>query len=144
LAYENALNHDWARVPIAKPVTFAEYAPSLGENQTGSRAMIRSLLRFLGLVTLAAGFISFIYDATKSVADHTVMITQLGQTWSDLHQTSLVAARPWVEQHIGVWLWDPVIKTLLDQPTWAALLVVGAILILAGRRKKPLIGYARN
>jgi hypothetical protein len=33
--------------------------------------------------------------------------------------------------------------TVLNAPTWLALGVLGAILILLGRKKKPLIGYDR-
>ena len=32
----------------------------------------------------------------------------------------------------------------LDQPTWLVLGIVGAILILLGRKKRKLIGYARD
>jgi hypothetical protein len=105
--------------------------------------MIRSLFRFLGLVFLAAGFIFFIYDGTKSIADHTVYITRLMQTWSDIHQNSLLALKPLIEQKVAAWLWNPVIQTVLNQPTWLVLGVLGMILILLGRKKRPLIGYAR-
>jgi Flp pilus assembly protein TadB len=33
---------------------------------------------------------------------------------------------------------------VLDQPVWLVLAVIAAILILLGRKKKPLIGYARD
>lgn len=105
--------------------------------------MIRSLFRFLGLVFLAAGFIFAIYDGTKSIADKTFHITKLGQTWSDIHQNSLLALKPLIEQKVGAWLWNPVMQTILEQPTWVILGILGMILILLGRKKKPLIGYAR-
>ncbi len=112
-------------------------------SQQDRTAMIRSLFRFLGLVFLAAGFIFFIYDGTKSIADHTVNITKLVQTWSDIHQNSLLLLKPLIEQKVAVWVWNPVIQTILDQPTWLVLGILGTILILLGRKKKPLIGYAR-
>jgi hypothetical protein len=105
--------------------------------------MIRSLFRFLGLVCLAAGFIFFIYDGTKSIADSTIHITKLAQTWSDIHQNSLLLAKPLIEQKLAPWLWNPFIQTILDQPTWVVLGILGMVLILSGRRKKPLIGYGR-
>jgi hypothetical protein len=43
-----------------------------------------------------------------------------------------------------VWLWDPVMQTLLEQPTWLVLGVLGAILVLLGRKKPRLIGYGRD
>jgi Sec-independent protein translocase protein TatA len=35
-------------------------------------------------------------------------------------------------------------QTAFDLPTWIILAIVAMILILLGRKKKPLIGYARN
>ncbi len=105
--------------------------------------MIRSLFRSLGLVCLAAGFIFFIYDGTKSIADSTIHITKLVQTWSDIHQNSLLLLKPLIEQKVAVWLWNPVIQSILEQPTWFVLGILGMILILSGRKKKPLIGYGR-
>jgi hypothetical protein len=104
--------------------------------------MIRSLFRAIGLVLLAAGFIFFVYDGTKSIADHTVYISTFSQTWTDIHQQSLQALRDFVEKS-AAWLWNPLLQTILEQPTWLVLGTLGMILILLGRRKKPLIGYAR-
>ena len=52
--------------------------------------------------------------------------------------------QPAIEAHAPHWLWDPVTLTILNAPTWLALGVLGAILILLGRKKKPLIGYSRD
>ncbi len=104
--------------------------------------MIRSLFRLLGLVLLAAGFVFFIYDGTRSIADHAVNVSKFSQTWTDIHQQSFHALQVAVEQH-AAWLWNPVLQTILDQPTCLVFGTLGTILILLGRRKKPLIGYAR-
>ncbi|MEX0841454.1 MAG: hypothetical protein WD039_04110 [Xanthobacteraceae bacterium] len=104
--------------------------------------MIRTLFRLLGLVFLAAGFVFFISDGTKSIADHTVYISKFSQTWMDIHQQSLQALQALVEQN-AAWLWNPVLQTIFEQPTWLVLGTLGTILILLGRKKKPLIGYAR-
>ena len=104
--------------------------------------MIRSVLRSLGLVLLAAGFVFFIYDGTKSIADQTVYISKFSQTWAEIHQQSLQSAQAGVEKN-AAWLW-PLLQPALEQPTWLVLGAIGMVLILLGRRKKPLIGYARN
>jgi hypothetical protein len=104
--------------------------------------MIRSLFRLLGLVFLAAGFVFVIYDGTKSIADQTVHMSKLGLTWAEFHQNSLLSLQTAVERKLA-WLW-PVIQTVLEQPTWLVLGTLGVILVLLGRKKKPLIGYARN
>jgi hypothetical protein len=45
---------------------------------------------------------------------------------------------------IGNWLWDPMIVSLLAAPAWLVLVVLASLLMILGRKKKPLIGYARD
>ncbi len=89
--------------------------------------MIRFLLRFLGLWILAAAFVWLVIDGTKSIAGNAISVTQLGKTWYDLNPNSLQLLQPAIERHVAVWLWNPV-----------------SILILLGRKKRPLIGYGRD
>jgi hypothetical protein len=102
--------------------------------------MVRFLFRFLGLVTLAAAFIFFVYDGTRSIAAGHLALTKVSDAWSAIDQASLLALQ---KQHVAMWLWDPVLQALLEQPAWLVLVVLGAILVLLGRKKKPLIGYSR-
>ena len=107
--------------------------------------MIRFVLRFLGLLSLALGFIFLVYDGTKSIADQTVYISSVESTWSNVHHNSLTSLQPEVERRAGTWVWQGLVKPyFLDQPVSLVLVVIGAILILLGRKKKPLIGYARD
>jgi hypothetical protein len=106
--------------------------------------MIRFLLRSLGLWILAAGFVFAVYDGTKSIAGNRLYITKLGETWNAIHSTSLQLLQPAIERHVAVWLWDPVALSVLTAPTWLVFAVLGAVLMLFGRKKKPLIGYARD
>lgn len=106
--------------------------------------MIRALLRFFGLFFLAGAFILLVYDGARSIVDSTIKLYQLGQAWSDINQTSLLLLQPAVERYVAVWLWDPVILTILEQPTWLVLGLLGILLTVLGRKKRPLIGYARN
>ena len=105
--------------------------------------MIRFLFRFFGLWILAAGFIFLIYDGTKSIAGGALFVTKLGQTWTDINATSLQLLQAAVERSVSAWLWQYAIQPILEQPTWLVLGVLGIILMLLGRKKKPLIGYAR-
>jgi hypothetical protein len=48
-------------------------------------------------------------------------------------------------ERLAPWAWKGVIQPyFLDQPISLVLAILGAILILLGRKKKPLIGYARD
>jgi hypothetical protein len=105
--------------------------------------MFRFLLRTFGLVFLAAAFVFFIYDGTKSIAANTPVYTKLSEFWAIFGASSLQQVQPYIEGHGPRWLWDPVAVTILDAPTFVVLGIVGSLLVLLGRRKKPRIGYAR-
>ena len=105
--------------------------------------MIRFLLRTLGLLFLAAAFIFLVYDGTRSIAANVLLYSKVDEIWSLLHTASLQQLQPSIQKHAPPWLWDPVVTTVLDAPAVIVLGIIGAILILLGRRKKPLIGYAR-
>ena len=51
--------------------------------------------------------------------------------------------RPLIQPYANGYLWDPVMVGFLSAPSWVVLGTVGIVLILLGRKKKPLIGYAR-
>jgi hypothetical protein len=105
--------------------------------------MIRFLFRTLGLLFLAAAFVFLVYDGTKSIAANALVYTKVNEVWTLLHAASLQQLQPLIERNASPWLWDPVAVTVLNAPAFVALGIVGAILVLLGRRKKPLIGYAR-
>lgn len=105
--------------------------------------MIRGFFRLIGLLLLAGGFIFMVYDGARFVADQTLRFTRFGQFWNDIHQASQQAFRNWIEG-IAPWLWTSVIRVLLDQPVFAVLGVVGIMLMILFRPRKPLIGYARD
>ena len=105
--------------------------------------MIRFLLRFLGLCLLATAFVFFVYDGTKSIANHQFVYTKVGDVWAIIDQNSLNFAQNWLKQK-APWAWDPYMQQSFDLPTWIVLGIVATFLILLGRKKKPLIGYARD
>jgi hypothetical protein len=105
--------------------------------------MVRFLLRFIGLCLLATAFVLFVYDGTKSIANQHLVYAKVGDVWAIVDQTSLMGAQNWLKQKAG-WAWDPYMQAAFDLPAWGVLAIVSLILILLGRKKKPLIGYARN
>jgi hypothetical protein len=105
--------------------------------------MIRFLLRFIGLICLAAGFILLIYDGTKSIAGNRVFLTSVRTLWELINAGSLARLEPTIRSYVGGYLWDPLMVGLLAAPSWGVLGVIGILFLLLGRKKKPLIGYAR-
>ncbi len=106
--------------------------------------MIRFLLRFIGLCLLASAFVLLIYDGTKSIANQHFVYMSVSQAWADVDQTSLNRLQDWLKLKIA-WAWDPYIQAFFDRvPAWGVLVVLAMILIVLGRRKRPLIGYVRD
>jgi len=105
--------------------------------------MIRFFFRFLGLLCLAAAFILIIYDGTKSIAASRFYFTTVRTLWELLNPSSLAQLRPLLSPYLNGSLWDPGMVTVLAWPAWSLLGAFGILLILLGRKKKPLIGYAR-
>jgi hypothetical protein len=106
-------------------------------------AMLRFLLRLIGLCLLAIAFFFFVYDGTKSIANQHLVYIRVGDVWAIIDQGSLNLTQNWFK-HKAMWAWDPYVQTIFDLPTWIVLAIVAMILIVLGRKKRPLIGYARN
>lgn len=104
--------------------------------------MIRGFFRLVGLLLLTGGFIFLVYDGARSVADDALRWTKFAESWNDIHQASQRAFQLKLEDSAPL-LWGPV-KLILDQPTFAVLGVLGILLMLLFRARKPLIGYARD
>ncbi|MBN9580818.1 MAG: hypothetical protein J0G37_04835 [Afipia sp.] len=105
--------------------------------------MIRGFFRLIGLLLLVAGFLSLVYDGARTIADQTLRITRLGELWNDINQASQQAFQSLVEG-VSPLLWSSVMKLLLNQPACVVLGLLGLVLMLLFRPRKPLIGYARN
>jgi hypothetical protein len=103
--------------------------------------MIRGFFRLLGLLLLAGGFVFMVYDGARWVADQALRFTRFGQFWNDIHQSSQQAFRTWVEGH-APWL-NSAVAVILDQPVFAVMGLLGVVLMLLFRPRKPLIGYSR-
>ena len=105
--------------------------------------MIRFLFRFVGLCLLATAFVLFVYDGTKSIANHDLLYTRLDDVWAIVDQNSLNAVQDWLKLKFS-WAWEPYLQRGFDLPGWVVVGAIATILILLGRKRKPLIGYARD
>src|ERR1700761_3994103 len=105
--------------------------------------MIRFLLRLVGLCLLATAFVFLVYDGTKSIANHDVIYTDVKYVWAMIDQNSLNAVQAWLKLKLA-WAWDPYLQKLFDLPACVVIGIIAIILILLGRKRKPLIGYARD
>jgi len=106
--------------------------------------MIRFLFRFVGLLLLALGFIFLVYDGIRSISDGGILLTKASDIWNILNDRTLAAFQAWVERDVSAQVWQIAIAPVLEQPASAVACILGVILIVLGRKKKPLIGYARD
>ncbi|HEY5063618.1 MAG TPA: hypothetical protein VIJ04_02145 [Xanthobacteraceae bacterium] len=105
--------------------------------------MIRFLLRFLGLLLLATAFVLFVYDGEKTIVNGHLDSLNVTQAWAMIDQHSLTAVQDWIKSKAS-WAWEPYGRWTFGLPAWAVLAVLSAILIVLGRKKRKLIGYARD
>jgi hypothetical protein len=98
--------------------------------------MLRFLARFVGLWLLAGALVALVVDGAKSIAAGSVLTTPLGLLWYSVSPDSLNAAQAGIQRHVLPYLWDPVIQSILLLPAFVVFGVLGALLMLAGRRKR--------
>jgi hypothetical protein len=105
---------------------------------------MRFILRFIGLWLLAGAFVALIIDGTASIAGGSMRFNTFGQTWDNIHQDSKPAVKAFLDRRVGPWVWTSGVQVVLDRPTWLVLGAMGTVLVLLGRKKARLIGYARD
>lgn len=73
------------------------------------------MLRLVGLVFLAVGFVVLISDIRRA-GDGPLRLSASGEWWFWLHPDSLQLLQPAIERHLSPTLWDPGVQTLLETP----------------------------
>src|SRR3981189_3929451 len=104
--------------------------------------MIRFLFRFVGLLGLALGFVFLVYDGTKSIANRTVEMTTVERFWNEVYPRSPQDVLRPLTAPIANWLWDPATGSIMGAPIWLIHAILASLLMILGRKKKPLIGHA--
>lgn len=88
-------------------------------------------MRVAGIVLLALAMVVAGLDLAAGGS-----LRALGAWWFMLHRNSLQLLQPALERHVAVWLWDPVMLTLLQWPLAVILAVPGAALMFAASRRR--------
>jgi len=101
------------------------------------------LLRVLGVWSLILAMVILTIDGTKSLAssEGQWIATPLGETWFKLHAPSLNTAQAAIERHVDPALWDPVILSILQVPSWIVFAVLGLLLYWLGRKRRRIDVY---
>ena len=100
-------------------------------------------LRVLGVWSLLTAMVALTIDGTKSLAsgEGQWIVTPLGEHWFKINAASLNAAQAAIERYVNPFLWDPVIISVLQVPTWILFSVLGLTLYWLGRRRRRLDVY---
>lgn len=101
--------------------------------------MVRFLLRFVGYVLVAAGFVTLVIDGARSIANTALQFTALGETLALLLRERYQLLQPMLVQ-IHPLLWDPAMLHLIRAPTALVALVLGFLLLRLGQRPPRQIG----
>lgn len=99
--------------------------------------MITLILRSLGLLVFAAGFVALVADGVRSLAADSLLLTSVAAAWATYDSASLGAFGAWVANRGSDTIWGMMRDTVLAWPAFAVVGVVGILLMLAGRRRRP-------
>ena len=94
---------------------------------------MRLVFRIAGTWLIGLAFVLLVVDGTKSLAANGVILTTLGDAWSGLHRSSLVAFGALSEGQVFTGLFDQVLTQALTWPAFAVAGVPGILLLLLGR-----------
>ncbi|MEO8756907.1 MAG: hypothetical protein ABI398_04030 [Devosia sp.] len=100
---------------------------------------MRLLLRVLGTLLIGFAVVLLIIDGTKSLGANAIVVTSLGDTWTQLHPNSLAGLKGFFETRLFGPLLETMIGALLSFPGWAVIGVPGLLLAWAGRSRRERI-----
>lgn len=97
-------------------------------------------LRLLGYFFLCVAMAALAYDGIRMIADNgRLAFTSLEQHWLNLSPASMEAVHVFADK-ISVYLWSPLLMSLLVLPAWVLACGLGTLIYLAGyRRPRPAI-----
>ena len=101
------------------------------------------ILRVLGVWSLVLAMVVLTIDGTKSLAsgDAQWVMTPLGEHWFKLDAPSLNLSQAVIERYVHPFLWEPLIVSLLQVPTWMFFGLLGLVLIRIGSKRRRINIY---
>jgi hypothetical protein len=103
---------------------------------------MKTLLRIIGFVFVALGFLIIVLDCTRTIGGGTLIYTPIAETWGTISARSLQSLQPLLDKTHLPWLWDPVVLWVLLLPTSLVSIVIGLLIIRVFRaRENASIGY---
>lgn len=98
--------------------------------------MLRRAARFIAFIFALVAVIAAVLDITRSIADSSIVMTSLGQDWFNWSVDTLNFSQAIIQRYVHPYLWDPIIQTVLQWPSWLVFFGLALIFALLGRQKK--------
>lgn len=93
--------------------------------------------RIVGWIFLLAAVGVFSWDLVAVVITGDLSITPLGEIWARIDTSSLQLLQAGIQRHVAPWLWDYIVQPVLEAPAALVFLVLGGLLVLIFRRRRP-------
>ena len=103
--------------------------------------MLRFLVRAIGLLLLAGGFIALIVDGTRSLAASSLYVTSIDAALEAAGPAISQGLEKWVLAHLPHFVWDPVLVHFLRLPLSGAMLAFGGLCVLLTHKAPHEFGY---
>ena len=103
--------------------------------------MLRFLVRAIGLLLLAGGFIALIVDGTRSLAASSLYVTSIDAALQTLAPAVYQSLEKSVLAHLPHFVWDPLLVHLLRVPLSGAMLAFGGLCLLLTHKASQEFGY---
>lgn len=104
--------------------------------------MLRALLRLIGFLALAAGFVALVLDGVRWLATGQIAFAKVEAALTALAPSFVPLIEPAVTRDIHPLLWNYGLAPLLDAPAAAACGLLGVIFLWMGRKPAPTIGFS--
>lgn len=103
--------------------------------------MLRFLVRAIGLLLLAGGFIALIVDGTRSLAGGSLHVASIDASLQTMGAQAYPTLEKWALAHLPTFVWDPLLVHLLRVPLSGALLLLGGLCVMLAHRAPQEFGY---
>jgi len=103
--------------------------------------MLGFLLRVIGLLLLAGGFIALVVDGTRSLAGSSLYVTSIDAALQSMTPAAYQSLEKTILAHLPPFVWDPLLVHLMRVPLSGALLALGALCVLLTHKAPEEFGY---
>jgi hypothetical protein len=102
---------------------------------------LKFLVRSLGLLLVAAGFVGLVIDGTRSMVNQSVSFVPIEGVVGILFPSAVKGLEGQFSRQSYSWLWDPWIVQLLQLHASVTGFLIGALLLWLGQKPTEPVGY---